>query len=169
MKKIGKIELVVMTVLAIALGTSMHFVHHVSFFNHFMGYVFPINECVWEHMKMLFYPLLLCAVYLCATRKSIKPFGGMIASCLVAIPTQIALFYVYWVFTRHSLTIVDVIAYVVVMIGAVLLGSKWSFNEKIQKNWVIYIVAAVALALLIAFLAYHPLDMNLFEVEEEFA
>jgi len=161
-----KTELAIVTIIAIALGTGMHFVHHASFFNHFMGYIFPINECVWEHMKMLFYPLTLVGLYLCITRKSAKPFGGMVLATLAAIPTQIALFYVYWIFTRHSITIVDVIAYVVVMIAAMIFGNKWAFSPKVQKYLPYFIGAAVVLAIVIAVLTYHPFDINLFEVEE---
>jgi len=169
MKKMSTLELVLVTIIATTLGTGMHFVHHVSFFNHFMGYIFPINECVWEHMKMYFYPLLLCSIYMCATRKDIKAIAGMNLASFAAIPTSIALFYAYWIFTRHSLLIVDVITYVVVMVAAVYCGNKWTFNAKVQKNWVWIVVATVALALIIAFLAYHPYDINLFYVEEEIA
>lgn len=46
------------------LGAGMHFVHHVPFFNHFLGYIFPVRESVMAHMKMVFYPMLLLSIYL---------------------------------------------------------------------------------------------------------
>ncbi len=83
-------------IVLIALGTSMHFVHELPFFNKFLGNIFPVNESVWEHMKMDFYPLLLAAIYLCIRKKDIHPFEGMILAGICAIPVQIILFYCYW-------------------------------------------------------------------------
>ena len=36
-------ETIITTILLIAIGTGMHFMHHASFFNHFLGYIFPIT------------------------------------------------------------------------------------------------------------------------------
>ena len=55
-------ETIIAAILLIALGTSMHFVHHVPFFNHFLGYIFPVKESVMAHMKMVLYPMLLLSL-----------------------------------------------------------------------------------------------------------
>jgi len=161
--KIRRIEWVIVTVVAICLGTGMHFVHHVPFFNHFLGYIFPVNECVWEHMKMLFYPMLLTSIYMCVRERSVKPFGGMIAANLVCIPVQIALFFVYFVFTGHAITIVDVIAYLVVMIFGYWLGPKFASKEVVRRNWPAFVAVAVAMIVIIAVLTYHYPDIILFD------
>lgn len=162
-----KTELIIVTVISIVLGTSMHFAHHLPFFNHFIGYIFPVNECVWEHMKMLFYPMLLTAIYSCVRQKDVHAFGGMIASNLICIPTQIALFYVYWIFTRHAITIVDVIAYLVVMVFGYALGNKLSSKNWIKAHWLLFIIIAVLMILLLGFLTYHAPEWNMFIPEEE--
>ena len=41
---------IIAIVLSVLIGTSMHFVHHVPFFNHFLGYIFPVKESVMAHM-----------------------------------------------------------------------------------------------------------------------
>lgn len=162
-----KTELIIITFISIVLGTSMHFVHHVPFFNNLMACIFPVNECVWEHMKMLFYPMLLTSVYLCVRQRSIDAFGGMIASSLVCIPTQIALFYVYWIFTRHAVTIVDVLAYVIVMVFGYYLGNKFTANKWIRQHSTLFIVIAVCMVALLAVLTFHHPEINLFIPEEE--
>ena len=55
----SKRETITAIVLLTLIGTSMHFVHHVPFFNRFLGYIFPVKESVMAHMKMVFYPMLL--------------------------------------------------------------------------------------------------------------
>ena len=68
-------EAIIATILLVIFGTSMHFVHHLPFFNHFWGYIFPVTESVMAHMKMNFYPMLLFAIYLVISRRDIKEFG----------------------------------------------------------------------------------------------
>ncbi len=63
-------ETIIAAILLIVFGTSMHFVHHVPFFNHFMGYFFPVAESVMAHMKMVFYPMLLLSLYLTISRRT---------------------------------------------------------------------------------------------------
>ena len=41
-------------------GTLWHFVHNLTGENRFVGYFFPINESTWEHMKLVYFPMLLC-------------------------------------------------------------------------------------------------------------
>ena len=159
-----KKELTILAVLVVAFGTCMHFVHEIPGFNHFLGYIFPVNECVWEHMKMVFYPLLLLSVYLCIRNKGIRYFGGPIATSLLAIPVQIGLFYIYWPFTHHSVLIFDIILYSVVMVAATFLGVKWSGSAKIQKAAPVWIAIAVLMIILLGYLTYNPLDMIFFDI-----
>lgn len=159
-----KIELAVVTALVITFGTLMHFVHELPFFNHFLGYIFPTNECVWEHMKMVVWPLLLASTYLCVRKKSIKHFGGLVLTSLLSIPAQIGLFYIYWPFTHHSVLIFDIILYTGVMIAATILGVKWSENKNIQKTWGLWVAVAAVEIVVLGYLTYYPLDMIFFYV-----
>ena len=81
-------------------GASMHFVHHLPFFNHFLGYVFPVKESVMAHMKMVFYPMTLLSVYLILSRRDIREFGAPLLAGLAVMPIIVAVFFSYWVFIR---------------------------------------------------------------------
>ena len=85
------------------IGTSMHFVHHLPFFNHFLGYIFPVTESVMAHMKMVFYPMLLLSIYLVISRRDIREAGAPLLGGLIVEPLIIAAFFSYWVFVRHEL------------------------------------------------------------------
>ena len=43
----------------LVIGTSSHFFYQWSGENFFVGLVSPVNETVWEHLKLLFFPALL--------------------------------------------------------------------------------------------------------------
>ena len=44
-------------------GTLWHFVYEWSGQNPIVGLFFPVNESTWEHMKLLFFPMLLYTLY----------------------------------------------------------------------------------------------------------
>ena len=44
-------------------GTLSHFLYDWSGNNRIVGFFTPINESVWEHMKLLFFPMLLYSLF----------------------------------------------------------------------------------------------------------
>ena len=123
---------IIAIVLSVLIGTSMHFVHHVPFFNHFLGYIFPVKESVMAHMKMVFYPMLLLSLCLCIGHRDIKEFGAPILAGLAMMPLIVLVFFSYWVFVRHELMAVDAVIYVAAMFGAVFLARTGSY----LRTWV---------------------------------
>ena len=49
-------------VFTIIVGTLLHFVYEWSGSNSIVGLFSPINESVWEHMKLLYFPMLFYAL-----------------------------------------------------------------------------------------------------------
>ena len=148
-------ETIVAIVVLIILGTGMHFVHHASFFNHFLGYIFPVIESVMAHMKMVFYPMLLLSIYLCVSRRSIREIGAPILGGLAVMPLIVVAFFAYWVFVHHELMWLDIIIYVASIIGAVLLARKWRASNFVRAWWPLWIAVAAGGAVLIGYLTYH--------------
>lgn len=159
-------EFIIVSIVMLVLGTSMHFAHHLPFFNHFLGYIFPVNESVWEHMKMIFYPALLTALYLLITRKDAGQISGPIAAGMAGLPFAQALFYGYWIFTGHSLLWLDIVCYVIEIIFVMWLGKKLNECGCVKKLWPLFAVLAVEMIIMLGYLTYHAPDMILFEVEE---
>ena len=155
-------ETLIATVILILFGTSMHFVHHAPFFNHFWGYIFPVTESVMAHMKMVFYPMLLLGIYLAVTRRDIRQIGAPILAGLAVMPMIVAAFFAYWVFVRHEIMFLDIIIYIAAMVGAVLLAKRWSKNNTVRKNWVLWTVLAVIGIIVTGFLTYHAPDWRVF-------
>ena len=49
-----------------ALGTIWHFLYDWTGRGAIAALFFPVNESTWEHMKLIFFPMLLCTVFLAA-------------------------------------------------------------------------------------------------------
>ena len=47
------------------LGTLAHFIYEWSNENFLVGLFTPVSESTWEHMKLLFFPMLLYGVFIC--------------------------------------------------------------------------------------------------------
>ena len=155
-------ETIIAIVVLILVGTGMHFVHHAPFFNHFLGYIFPVTESVMAHMKMVFNPMLLLSIYLCVSRRSIQEFGAPILGGLAVMPLIMAVFFAYWVFIHHEMLWLDIIIYVASIAGAVLLARKWRDSTFVRRLWPLWIVVAILGAILIGYLTYHSPDWIIF-------
>ena len=155
-------ETIIATVLLILFGTGMHFVHHMPFFNHFWGYIFPVTESVMAHMKMIFYPMLLLALYLVISRRDIKEIGAPILGGLAVMLPVIAVFFAYWVFVRHELLGLDIVIYVASIIFAVLLARRWKDCRFVREKWPLWIAVIVIVIILTGYLTYHGPDWIIF-------
>lgn len=58
------ISLTIAGILSVSLlGTLLHFTYRWSGRNPLIGLIAPVNESVWEHMKLLFFPMLLFGLW----------------------------------------------------------------------------------------------------------
>ena len=159
----SKKETIIATILLIIFGTSMHFVHHVPFFNHFLGYIFPVVESVMAHMKMVFYPMLLLGIYLAVSRRDIREIGAPVLASLAVMPLIILVFFSYWIFVRHELMALDMVIYISAMVLAVQLAKRWRVKPFVRNNWGLWIVVAILTILATGFLTYNAPDWIIFE------
>ncbi|MBR4809059.1 MAG: hypothetical protein IK031_02120 [Bacteroidales bacterium] len=155
-------ETVLLSIVLVVLGTSMHFVHHLPFFNHFWGYIFPVTESVMAHMKMIFYPMALMSLYMVISRRDIRETGAPILAGIAVMPLVVAVFFAYWVFVRHELMALDIVIYIASVVGAVLLARRWRNSAFVRKCWPLWIVLFIAGAILTGYLTYHAPDWIVF-------
>ncbi|MCR4859086.1 MAG: DUF6512 family protein [Bacteroidales bacterium] len=155
-------ETILTTILLVLIGASMHFVHHVPFFNHFLGYVFPVKESVMAHMKMVFYPMLLLSLWLCVTRRDIREIGAPVLAGITVMPLIVIAFFSYWVFVRHEVMAVDLIIYLLAMVGAVLLTRKLRNVRFVRERWPLWCVLIILIIILTGLLTYHAPDWVIF-------
>ena len=140
----------------------MHFVHHLPWFNHFWGYIFPVKESVMAHMKMILYPMALLSLYLIISRKDICEIGAPILAGLAVMPMIVAAFFSYWVFVRHELMALDMVIYVAAIVGAILLARRWRASSFVRNRWPLWIVLFLIAVILTGFLTYHAPEGILF-------
>lgn len=101
-------------------GTLAHFVYEWSGKNPVIGLFFPVNESTWEHIKLLFFPML---VYLFYMQRKLKPhypnilpslFCGLLLGCIL-IPV---LFYTYSGILGRTVIWVDIAIFYISVLTA---------------------------------------------------
>ncbi len=130
------------------LGTLLHFTYEWSGNNQFIASFSAVNESTWEHLKLLFFPMLLttiigffyleksCPNYWCA-----RLFG-----ILTAILFTIVFFYTYTGIIGTNFAFVDISIFFV----AVILGELVSYKVLVSSFDCNSSVALVGIILLLA-------------------
>lgn len=79
------------------LGTIWHFLYDWTGRGAIAALFFPVNESTWEHMKLIFFPMLLCTVFLAARFKEEYPClpGALLAGNLLGTLSIPVTFYTY--------------------------------------------------------------------------
>ncbi len=119
----------------LVLGTLSHFFYQWSHENMLVGLFSPVNESVWEHLKLLFFPAL---TYMFIEQKAIgKAMPGLLGKNLLGLFAGLLvmplLFYGYTAFSGKSILWVDIGIFCVCVLLTFLLPYKLR-NRQISKE-----------------------------------
>lgn len=159
MKHLSKKMLVVFVIVTLV-GSCMHFLY-TMFPNPVTALLSPVNESLWEHLKILFWPYLAAVVYL--TRGGEKGCRApWFLSLLITSALMLLLGYLYHIVLRGERLAVDVGIYVLCMaLGFVLPGLLHRAAEKpLARDAALLAVIILAAAILL--FTFLPPDHVLF-------
>lgn len=152
------------TIFTMILGTLLHFTFEWSNHNSFVALFSAVNESTWEHLKLLFYPMLLTTIigYFYIGKNIPNFICAKLIGILTAISFTIIFFYTYTGILGNNFAFIDIsIFFVAVLLGEYvtykLLLSDFSCNKKIS---------ILILALLLIFFTvftYIPPKIGLFK------
>ncbi len=75
-----KKNLLMGTVFVTVAGIISHFVYEWSGNNSLIGLFFPVNELTWEHMKLVFFPMLIYSLF--GGSRLVKEYDWAVSFCL---------------------------------------------------------------------------------------
>lgn len=161
-KSIFKFELI-STIFIMILGVLFHFTYEWSGNNIIVGLFTPVNESIWEHLKLLYFPMILTLIvgyfydgknyenYICA-----KLFG-IIVSMIFTVIT----FYTYSGILGKIIDAVNIaIFFIAVVLGQYMVLRKIRENKSCNqtKKMIILIIIGV----LFIFFTFNPPNIGLF-------
>ncbi len=139
-------------------GTLAHFLYDWTERNHIVGLFTPVNESIWEHMKLLFFPMLVYAFimvlkfhrkYSCIT--SALCFGILTGTLLIPI-----LFYAYTSVTGKDIFILDIGTFILSILIAFRLSYKLTQSCKLEPYTLLLCCLVCILFICFALFTYRP-------------
>jgi hypothetical protein len=119
---------------------------------------FPVNESIFEHLKMTFWPTLIWAVFSYNFLKSkANNFFTAKAAAVIIMPLVIViLYYAYTAFTDEN-TIVDIIIFLIAVGVGQVINALIMAARPLAGYWpAVSAVIILLLALLYAFFTFYP-------------
>lgn len=146
-------------------GTLAHFLYDWSGNRYFVGLFTPINESIWEHMKLLFFPMLLYALFLILKFEKEYPcvtpalcFGIVTGTLLIPI-----FYYAYTAILGKNMFLLDIAVFIFSIVIAFLLAYRFTLSCKLEPYTVLLCCLVCVLFACFMIFTYHPPDMKLFE------
>lgn len=142
---------------ALILGVLLHFLYG-WFPNPVTALVSPVRESIWEHLKILFVPLMLSGLLLGGKRGK-TPW---LCSTLVVCGTMLLVAWIYHIVLRQDALVFDLVLYVVLMLAGFRLPRVlWMLMEWPGIGAACAILTVVLAVLLVVF-SFAPPDGAIF-------
>ena len=146
------------------LGTLLHFTYELSGQNKIMAIFSAINESTWEHLKLLYFPMLITTIigYFYIGKTTPNFLCSKTVGILIAIAFTIIFFYTYTGVLGKNIATINISSFFI----AVILGESISYLlivNNFKCNNIIAIVVLIILFIAFAFFTYYPPNIGIFK------
>ena len=137
---------IISTIFIMILGTLLHFTFKWSNNNVLVGTFSAINESTWEHLKLIFFPMLITLVigYFYKGKNISNYLCAKVLGIIVAILFTITFFYTYTGIIGTNFAIVDISSFFI----AVALGQYVAYKKMKSKSFCNKVIAIIILIVL---------------------
>ena len=153
-------------VFIIILGSVLHFTFEWSGSSPAVGAFSAVNESVWEHLKLVFWPaLLFMLIEYVPLRKTVNNFGlaKTVGVCIAIIIIPI-IFYSYTAITGKSMFVIDITTFVVAVIIGQISSYKLLTHRKLSEDLNrISLVLIVILGIVFVLFTFYPPQLPIFK------
>lgn len=122
-------------IFTIILGTLLHYVYEWSDFHPFVALFSPVNESIWEHLKLLLIPFLLFSVleYFSLGNDYPNLLMSNAVSLLIGFSSIIVIFYTYTGILGKNYPFLDACIFIFSVILTFGLGYQFTIQGKFSK------------------------------------
>ena len=122
-------------IFVLVLGTLSHFFFQWSNDNLIVGLFSAVNESTWEHMKLIFYPMLLYSVFAIPRLKGNYPCitSAFLSGTLTGTFLIPVIFYTYTGILGYHLFILDILTFVLSVMAAFYLVFQLSVSCSMNR------------------------------------
>ncbi|MBR2176243.1 MAG: hypothetical protein IJ861_04775 [Clostridia bacterium] len=147
-------------------GSINHFIYQLSGNNPVVGAFVPVNESVWEHLKLLFFPFV--AYMLCEFFTYGHKIRGFLFSRVVGLLCGLifipVVFYTYTGIIGRSFFLLDILTFITASALSFYVGTKRILNSSDGGGKTIpALILIVCLTVLFVGFTFYPPDSPLFK------
>ena len=147
-----------------ALGTLFQFLYKWSGSSFFIGFFTSVNESVWEHTKLLFFPMLIYSLYL--KIKLGKDYPGISPAAAVGALSGVLFiiisYYTYSGVAGFHVTFIDMAIFYISVLLSFLIVYKLALSRTVEKYDKLYPVIWIAFICLYVIFTLFPPEIPLF-------
>ena len=152
------------TILVIITGSLAHFVYEWSGQNFILGFLFPINESTWEHMKLAFFPMLYFSMFMSSKLKDEYPcvtssmlFGTLLGTLFIPV-----FFYTYTGIIGTNYMLLDIGTFVLGIILAFVCAYRLTLSCKMNSYTSELVLIVLIFAVFFFLFTYLPPNLAIF-------
>lgn len=147
-------------------GTLLHFLYEWTGQSRLAALIAPVNESTWEHMKLIFFPMLFYSLIAAAPLRTACPhalsalFSGMIwGTCLIP-----AAFYTYTGILGYHIAFIDIALFYVSVLVAFIIAYRALCRRRFRKasEYIWPVIVLIFLAAFVRF-TFNPPSIGLFK------
>lgn len=144
-------------------GTIFHFLYDLTGNNIFFGLITPVNESIWEHTKLIFFPMLIYSFNI----KKIKAEYPCIDSALIigeitGIISIIVLFYTYTGIIGFNVAFADISIFYISVLVSFYTAYRTAVSCKFSKYKAVLIFVQIIIIFMYVFFTFYPPGIPLF-------
>lgn len=146
------------------LGTFLHFTYKISGENKLVASFSAVNESVWEHLKLLYFPMLITTImgYFYIEKNCSNSLCAKTLGIITSILFVIGFFYTYSGIIGKSIVFVDILSFFV----AATLGEYVAFKimtSNFECNNLVAIISLIALFIGFILFTYTTPELGIFK------
>lgn len=153
------------SIFCLILGTILHFTYEWFNYNVIVGLFSTINESVWEHLKLLFYPMFFISIigYFKIGRKLCNYWYAQMYGIVFALIFVVVFFYTYTGIIGRSFFLLDIALFIIgILLGEYIVYKMLKQKEMCKLEALSIITSIIILLCFLIFTIYPPI-LPLFE------
>lgn len=162
----SKVIKLIGVIFIIIMGTLSHFLFKWSNDVSIVGFIAPVNESIWEHLKLLFFPTILYSLleYSVYGKEHANYITSITFGLIVGLLFIIVMYYTYSGTIGHNVTYIDILIFIISVII-----TQWISYAILKKNSFVdfypanSILILVGITLLFFIFTFKPPMIELFK------
>ncbi len=137
------------------IGSLSHFVFKWSGYSIIAALFCPVNESIWEHLKLIFFPYLIWAIAQSYLMKSIKKI--LMSKCIAAVAGMLTIVTFYYTYTGifgKSIEFLNILSFFIGVAVAFAIDYVLINQNKLSSNLCTTIAAAAFIIIGILFITF---------------